>query len=69
LSADSLENILRTANSEKIIDDYFSSSITDKERKENAEEIKKSMEKFVEDLKGNVEKESGEDLDIEIVIE
>ena len=69
LSADSLENILRTANSEKIIDDYFSSSITDKERKENAEEIKKSMENLIKDLQSNVEKESGEDLDIEIVIE
>lgn len=69
LSADSLENILRTANSEKIIDDYFSSSTTDEERKKNAEEIKKTMEKFMEDLKGNVEKESGEDLDIEIVME
>lgn len=69
LSADSLENILRSANSEKIIDDYFSSSTTDEERKKNAEEIKKTMEKFMEDLKDNVEKESGEDLDIEIVIE
>lgn len=69
LSADSLENILRTANSEKIIDDYFSSSITDEERKKNAEKIKRDMKKFVEDLKSDVKNEGGEDLDIEIVIE
>jgi len=69
LSADSLENILRTANSEKIIDDYFSSSITDEQRKKNAENIKKDMENLIKDLQSNVEKESGEDLDIEIVIE
>ena len=69
LSADSLENILRTANSEKIIDDYFSSSTTDEERKKNAEKIKRDMKKFVEDLKSDVKNEGGEDLDIEIVIE
>jgi len=69
LSTDSLENVLRTANSEKIIDDYFSSSITDEQRKKNAENIKKDMENFMKDLESNVKEESGEDLDIEIVIE